>query len=101
MMKTKLTVTHDRLALKAKYPDGSISYSQGRNGYRISIGSTSPNLKVQLGGVLSRFNQHVTDKELVGERFERLRRFLDAHNTVATVVESALKIPLTGLEIGL
>jgi len=94
MPKVKLTNTHDRLAIKAEYEDGTLKYSTSRSGDRMSIENPRtqgipPINKQQLQKLFVRFNKFENEGETNLDRFNRAVEFLKGCKSLSEVAKSA------------
>lgn len=90
-MKVKLTDSHDRLAIKATFPDGELKYSTSRSGDRMTVKSEKVST-VALRPLFNQFNAFESPDETNIQRFQRAVKFLESFETLeAAVANSTLQ----------
>lgn len=91
--KVKLSIGHNRLAITAAYPDGTLKYSTTRNGDRISTETPvgKPFNQLALKKIFARLNGIAKPSETNDQRFQRGVKFLEAHVSLASLAETVSK----------
>ena len=86
---TKISTTHNRVAIVVKYPNGEIfKTASNRGSDTMSVARpTHMTDKLDMNPVFKFVMKSISPQETVGERFERLEKFFENTNSIQHMID--------------